>query len=685
MKQGDRVTLRDFGTFYNAEKRGKRYYDIHTGEIKTYPNKKVIKFVPYKKFKEQLLFNVLDTHIVNDGSIGNSIVVGRYIYYNPTHYTDIKRINNTNLKPTLGKENIARRVIRKPKLETINLSFEGHFLFDHFLGENEHTEYPSLKVSKKNTPILVPQVDKTGVTIGVMEPILLAYLVNMCKEIDGVKVLKSVKLPILNRNYSYRPDFCLYWEREKLYIDIEIDEPYDIVSRKPIHYEGNSDNLRDRYFIRNGWCVIRFAEQQVKDNIEGVVNHIKRVLRWLTDESRIKIHEETLSPIKRWSYEEATTMSLNNIREHYLELKDNASLGNHQTMDIDMESTQNAFAFMKPDEDILPETTLSPNELKWEKAIDELKKSNIEHCILTRTNGYQWIYTCKSLHIQSTNGVNCIAGQSPLETDIHIPLDDIETLVPLKELFSNVYWEYNSSMSLKDLNTLGEILFDAIANGKPIWISYHSNNSGRSTRFLSNIVYSWSSTSYFTPHIGLGHCKKHGIRCLSHFHAYCSNRKEFRCFAADGRIEKLKVLNCSHVYFFKGEYAKSFAHLVMSPYESNNGNAFFENADEILHIMPQNEFKSAFVQGNLANLQVLKGEIDKAILTYKQKPYDFFITPTLTWGEICLSDIKFFIDLCNKHLNDSHFYEGLDANILLHNFEEVLRQLMQSSWMQDNT
>lgn len=39
--------------------------------------------------------------------------------------------------------------------------------------------------------------------------------------------------------------------------------------------------------------------------------------------------------------------------------------------------------------------------------------------------------------------------------------------------------------------------------------------------------------------------------------------------------------------------------------------------------------------------------------------------------------------MCKEHLNDSHFYEGLDANILLHNFEEVLKLLTQSSWMHD--
>lgn len=65
----------------------------------------------------------------------------------------------------------------------------------------------------------MPQIDKVGVTVGVMEPVLQVHLYNMCKEIDEIKVLENVKLPICNRNYSYRPDFCLYWEK-KIFISI---------------------------------------------------------------------------------------------------------------------------------------------------------------------------------------------------------------------------------------------------------------------------------------------------------------------------------------------------------------------------------------------------------------------------------------------------------------------------------
>ena len=680
LKQGEKVALRDFGAFYNVEKQSKRYYDLHTGKIRNSPCKRVVKFVPYKKFKEQLApLKVLDVHKENDGSIGDFVTAGQFVYSTPQHYQGVKRENKTHTKSIIGRKNTGQRINRGREEKTISLSFDGHFLFEHFLGESEHKEFPSLKVPKKNTPVLKPHVDKIGTTVGVMEPILLEHLINMCKGIDDIKVLENVKLPILNRNYSYKPDFCLYWEKKNLYIDIEIDEPYDIVSRKPIHYQGNGDNLRDRYFIRNGWCVIRFAEQQVKENIKGVINYVKRVLRWLTNENGIKIHKDTLATIDRWSREEAAEMSSNNVREHYLGLPNYVK----PLVDDDPESIHDVSTFMKPEENILPEMAPSKNERKWRTVIDEIKHSKCEHCILTRTNGYQWIYTCHSLDIQSINSIPYIKGQSPLGIDIHFPLDEIERLVPLEELFSNDHWKCKSSTTLEDLISLKEILFNAIANGKPIWVAYDSNNSGYSTRFLSNIATD-RTTNYFAPHVGLGLCIKYGMQqTLFHFNAYCSYRKEFRCFASDWRIKDLKVLNCDHVYLIDEEYANSLAKIVMYPYEFNNGNAFFENADEILRIMPRKEFESTFVQGNLANLQVMKGEIDKAIMTYQKFPFDYFISPSLTWGETCISDIHSFINLCKEHLNDSYFYEGLDANILLHNFEEVLKLLTQSSWMHD--
>lgn len=681
----DKVIIRNFGAFYKLVKQGKRYYDISTGKIKESKTKKFVKFVPYKGLKEHLKRAVLDVSKENDGSIGNSIMVEQYVYINPQYQPLQKTTSTTNGQLKLGHKNIGQRVVRLPKEEPTQLTYEGTFTFDHFLGEEEHHRFPSIKVPQKNTPILMPQIDDVGTTIGVMEPILRTYLIQMCKGVDNIRLLDNVRLPILNRNYSYRPDFCLFWDSKNLYIDIEIDEPYDIVSRNPIHYQGNGDNLRDRYFIRNGWCVIRVTEQQVKENAIGVINYVKRVLRWLAEDESINIQEDTLSSEKRWTYEDAIKMSSNNIREHYLNLPDYVPLNKLQTEQASIELLQDKPFFKSPDVDILPESMFVQNKSKWEAVIADLVHSKFEHCILTRTNGYKWIYTCKSLQVQLINEELCIAGNSPLGINPHFSLDKVEKLEPLEELFSEVNWEKNCKNIGGGFARMNEIIFDAIANGRPLWIAYNSRSTGYSERFLTNLVYDVLPPNYYyAPQTGLSWWKKYEMGSRIFFDAYCSNRKEFRTFAVDDRMEKIRVLNCEHVYWEDDMYAKSFAQLVMYPYESYNCFRFFENAEEILHFMPESEFKSAFVQGNLANLQVMKGELDAAILTYKQRQYDFFIDETSTWGEACILDIKYFIDLCKEHLDDNHFAEGLNAKTILQNFENVLEQLTQSSWMRGN-
>lgn len=676
LMEGNKVALRNFGAFYKTEKQAKRYYDIQTGEIKILPARKTVKFIPYKTFKEQLQLKILDTHIENDGSIGNRITVERYVYSTTQYDSNVKRTNDIRAMHIADKENVAKRIVRKPEVETAKLVFDGKFRFDCFLGEDEHGKFPSLKVPRKEASVLKPQVDRTGATVGIMEPVLRARLRNMCNEIGDVRMLENVKLPILNRNYSYRPDFCLYWEKYNLYLDIEIDEPYDIVSRKPIHFIGCGDNLRDRYFIRNGWCVVRFAEQQIKENIDGVINDVRRMLRWLTDESKIRIQEESLVAIDRWTYQKAEEMALNNKRERYLDLPDSVFPAEKPMIDIAAEFHQKTSDFLKPDEDILPAMIPTPNERKWESIIEEIRQSKCEYCRLTRTNEYQWIYTCKSLKTTSLNGQRFIMGESPLGIDCSFPLEGIEELIPLKELFSDVQWEVGSSVSSKDNDSLESILFDAIANGKPIWIADNNYPFGCSPSFLSNISY--ITSDYNTPHIGIGFYLKYG---MSHVNGYCSNRKAVRDVSIRS-IKQIKVLNCSRVYFGNETYAYSFERLVMHPDNKFHKLAFFEDADEILRIMPRREFESAYVQGNLANLEVMKGEIAKAISIYQQMPYSYFIEPSLTWGEACISDIKYFINLFKKHRYGKSFPEGLNASSVLSNFEEVLRLLEKSSWMQ---
>lgn len=96
--------------------------------------------------------------------------------------------------------------------------------------------------------------------------------------------------------------------------------------------------------------------------------------------------------------------------------------------------------------------------------------------------------------------------------------------------------------------------------------------------------------------------------------------------------------------------------------------------------MPRKELESPITQVNLADYQVMKGNIDKAVELYQQKPYKYFLEPSCTWGEACIADIKYFINLFEEHQTSSPNY----AKKLLHNFREVLKRLMQSNWMRTN-
>ena len=482
LQQGHRISLKNFGAFHIIKRYERTYFDIQKKERKKSSAKNIVKFVPYKNIKKQLSTNVVDVHDENDGSIENIITLEPRVFINPASKS--KEPNPNNSSPLSEKQNIGKRCHHKQDVAEPNLAFEGNFLYDKFQGELDHDSFPSVKVPQHDTSILIPQRDKTGTTVGVMEPVLLSSIRKMCQELNNIIVLDNVKLPILNRNYSYRPDVCLYWKKRNIYVDIEVDEPYDIVSRKPIHYKGNGDNLRDRYFIRNGWCVIRFAESQIHKNIEGVTNYIKRMLRWLTNDESIKYDEDTLESVERWTYEQAEQMASDNAREHYLNLSDYVSRDDTQTNHVSATYDIERLSFLKPNEDILPPIEQS----KWASVIEKIAQINCDYCKVLKNDGYQWVYKNKQIKFVYRNGKEFITGKSPFEYELEIPVDEITDFVPLKNLYSEIQWEYRSNMRIEDFYTMREILLNAIANGSPIWIAYDSSNSGYSTRFLSNLV-----------------------------------------------------------------------------------------------------------------------------------------------------------------------------------------------------
>lgn len=129
--------------------------------------------------------------------------------------------------------------------------------------------------------------------------------------------------------YTPTADFILINDNLKLGIDLEIDEPYTLKESMPIHLvEDRKYIIRDKFFLRLGYIVIRFAEYQIAKYPDYCCLHIVRVLNQFLDrDMKISIpHETEIQPlkpqdwkVKTWTQRESQIMAANKIRDRYLE------------------------------------------------------------------------------------------------------------------------------------------------------------------------------------------------------------------------------------------------------------------------------------------------------------------------------------------------------------------------------
>ncbi|MDY7008143.1 MAG: hypothetical protein SWX82_30495 [Cyanobacteriota bacterium] len=122
------------------------------------------------------------------------------------------------------------------------------------------------------------------------------------------------------QEFPYTPDFIYYDSRWNLYIDIEIDEPYNGVDKKPTHcIDVDKDKNRDDFFVSNNWVVIRFAEEQVMRQPESCCRFIAKTILFLTGKPIPDVLKKTedLMPINRWNLSRAKKMARENYRDEY--------------------------------------------------------------------------------------------------------------------------------------------------------------------------------------------------------------------------------------------------------------------------------------------------------------------------------------------------------------------------------
>ena len=131
------------------------------------------------------------------------------------------------------------------------------------------------------------------------------------------------------QGYTPTADFILINDDLKLAVDLEIDEPYSFKGSLPIHLVEDPKYIyRDKFFLKLGYIVIRFAEYQIAKHPDYCCFHIARVLNQFMDQdTKIalpnSINIEPLTPqewkVKTWTQRESQIMADNQIRDAYLE------------------------------------------------------------------------------------------------------------------------------------------------------------------------------------------------------------------------------------------------------------------------------------------------------------------------------------------------------------------------------
>jgi hypothetical protein len=118
---------------------------------------------------------------------------------------------------------------------------------------------------------------------------------------------------------DYKPyitDFLYYDSKTNMHVAIEIDEPYNLKDKKPIHI---NDSDRNSFFLKHNWIIIRFAEEQIVLQPFKCCEYIKQIIYALqNDYTIINSIPSGLQSVKKWTLEDINELIITDYRNSYL-------------------------------------------------------------------------------------------------------------------------------------------------------------------------------------------------------------------------------------------------------------------------------------------------------------------------------------------------------------------------------
>lgn len=208
----------------------------------------------------------------------------------------------------------------------------------HFAQEEQYL-YPVVKMPKSNTILKLPRNGRSNQK-GYKEK---DFYNQLKQNITDIEMTDNVHMVIPSFNKPYEPDIVLFDKNLNLYIDIEIDEPYDGYYRYPAHFinpedEIKQDNIRDLFFIESGWIVIRFTEKQVHCQAYECIDYVRNVLNSLYN--RNFVTDTACIRENQWDYNQCIQWQKVYYRENYLGIERFQKQYSYKEIKIDTTETE---------------------------------------------------------------------------------------------------------------------------------------------------------------------------------------------------------------------------------------------------------------------------------------------------------------------------------------------------------
>lgn len=203
----------------------------------------------------------------------------------------------------------------------------------HFAQEEQYL-FPVVKMPKSNTILKLPRNGRSNQK-GYKEN---DFFNQLKQNITDIEMTDNVHMVIPNFNKPYEPDIVLFDKNLNLYIDIEIDEPYDGYYRYPTHFinpedEIKQDSIRDLFFTESGWIVIRFTEKQVHCQAYECIDYVRNILNSLYN--RNFVTDTTCYRENQWDYNQCIQWQKIYYRENYLGIERFQKQYSYKEIEID--------------------------------------------------------------------------------------------------------------------------------------------------------------------------------------------------------------------------------------------------------------------------------------------------------------------------------------------------------------